>query len=463
MEVTVIPFGSAFVVGALPSGLYAALYLKSRGIRVFVSESKEICADARLSASASMLDKAGIPCEFGQNSEATMAEYDVVVVSPGVPPDASILRAARKAGKAVVGETEIASYAGLSVLGVTGSNGKSTTTAMLGEMISRAFPQAVTGGNLGPPVSQLLVEHPQTDVAVLEVSCFQLETIRSFHPRVGVFTNIVPNHLDRYGTMEAYVQTKMRLFENMRPDDYAVLNWDDPTLRRAGDDLVPAVYYFGLVPGTYRGAYVAGDSVLYRDGHTTERLFDRSDVRIPGQHNLVNAMSAALAAYLYGVVPTDIQKALCNFEGLSHRLEYVGSWRNIVFVNDSKATTPESVMTASAAMAGPYVVILGGSSKGISFDRMAQCLAQDTNLVAAVVLGTTGPAIAESIRSSGRTPVVYAGSLEDAVLKGVQLLPSGGTLLLSPACASFDMFRDFEERGDRFKEIVHTLAHQPAT
>lgn len=461
MEVTVIPFGSAFIVGALPSGLYAALYLKSRGIRVFVSESKEICADVRLSTSASMLNKAGIPCEFGRNSETTMIEYDVVVVSPGVPPNAPILGAARKAGKAVIGETEIASYAGLSILGVTGSNGKSTTTAILGKIISRAFPQAVTGGNLGIPVSQLLVEHPQADVAVLEVSCFQLETIRAFHPHVGVFTNVVPNHLDRYGTMEAYVQTKVRLFENMKPDDYAVLNRDDPVLREVGSRLSPAVYYFGLVPGAYRGVHVTGDFVLYTDGHTTERLFCRSDIRIPGQHNLVNAMSAALAAYLYGVMPTDIQTALREFEGLSHRLECVGSWRNIVFVNDSKATTPESVMTASAAMSGPYVVILGGSSKGISFDHMAWYLAHDTNLVAAVVLGTTGPTIAGSIRSSGRTPVVYAESLEDAVMKGIQLLPSGGTLLLSPACASFDMFRDFEERGDRFKEIVHTLMHRP--
>jgi UDP-N-acetylmuramoylalanine--D-glutamate ligase len=210
-----IPFNSAFVVGALPSGLYAALYLHDHGVDVFVSEFKQRSADEEFEHAVRLLQQVGVPFEFGQNTASIMAAYDVVVVSPGVPPEAPIVLAAAQLGKLIVGETEIAAYAGLSVLAVTGSNGKSTTTALLGEIVAEEYPDAVTGGNLGTPVSQLLVEHPLARRAVLEVSCFQLETIHTFHPRVAIFSNLVPNHLDRYGTMERYFTAKKRLFENM--------------------------------------------------------------------------------------------------------------------------------------------------------------------------------------------------------------------------------------------------------
>ncbi|MFZ2414352.1 MAG: Mur ligase family protein, partial [Candidatus Cryosericum sp.] len=248
-----IPFKSAFVVGASPSGLYAALYLHSHGIDVFVSEFKQQDADEKFEHAARLLQQAGIPFEFGQNTASIMTAFDAVVVSPGVPLEAPIIRAAEQLSRLIVGETEIAAYAGLSVLAVTGSNGKSTTTALLGEIVAQEYPDAVTGGNLGPPVSQLLVEYPTAGPAVLEVSCFQLETIHMFHPRVAIFSNLVPNHLDRYGTMERYFTTKKRLFENMTEDDTVVLNWDDPALRALGPTLKPATFYFGLEDGMFFG------------------------------------------------------------------------------------------------------------------------------------------------------------------------------------------------------------------
>jgi UDP-N-acetylmuramoylalanine--D-glutamate ligase len=357
-------------------------------------------------------------------------------------------------GKLIVGETEIAAYASLSVLAVTGSNGKSTTTALLGEIVAEAYPDAVTGGNLGTPVSQLLVEHPAAGPAVLEVSCFQLEAIHTFHPRVAVFSNLVPNHLDRYGTMERYFATKRRLFENMTVDDDVVLNWDDLALRALGPTLSPHVFYFGLCDDVFSGAHVIDGAIVFRDAAHSVELFRETDLRIPGRHNVANAMSAALAAFLYGISPDSIRRAVRGFNGLPHRLEHVGTAAGVTFVNDSKATTPESVMTAADAMTGPYVVILGGSSKNVSFDKMARHLAEDRNLVSAIVMGATGPAIEDALRKAGMKTIVHAESLEDAISNGVPLLSGVGTLLLSPACASFDMFRDFEQRGDRFRELV---------
>ncbi len=204
----------------------------------------------------------------------------------------------------------------------------------------------------------------------------------------------------------------------------------------------------------FAGAHVVDGAVVFKDATRTVELFRETDLRIPGRHNVANAMSAALAAFLYGISPGAICRGVRGFKGLPHRLEYVGTAGAVRFVNDSKATTPESVMTAADAMTGPYVVILGGSSKGVSFDRMARHLSRDVNLVSAVVMGATGGAIEESLHQAGVKTVVRAESLEDAVGNGVRLLSAGGTLLLSPACASFDMFRDFEQRGDRFKEIV---------
>ena len=450
-----IPFASAFVIGALPSGLYAALYLHRCGVRVFVSEGRSRDADEKFEQAAALLTSDGIPFEFGGNTPAIMATFDAVVVSPGVPLEAPILSAAAQLGKYIVGETEMASYAGLSVLAVTGSNGKSTTTALLGDIVTQEHSDAVTGGNLGTPVSQLLVEHPTARIAVLEVSCFQLETIHTFHPHVAIFSNLVPNHLDRYQTMERYFATKRRLFGNMTGDDYAVLNRDDAALRQLGPSLTASPYYFGLGTEPFKGVHLAGESVVFDDGAERVELFQTTDLRIPGRHNVANAMSAALGAYLYGVSPSAIVAGIRGFRGLPHRLEYVGESHGVIFINDSKATTPESVMIASDAMTGPYVVILGGSSKEVSFDNMAKHLARDRNMVSAVVMGATGSAIAESLRAAGVTSIVRATSLEDAIVQGTKGLGAGGTLLLSPACASFDMFRDFEQRGDRFKEIVH--------
>lgn len=452
-----IPFNSAFVVGVLSSGLYAALYLHDHGVNVFVSEFHQRSTDEKFEHAVRLLQQAGISFEFGQNTVSIMAAFDVVVVSPGVPPEAPIILAAVQMGKLIVGEIEIAAYANLSVLAVTGSNGKSTTTALLGEIVTQEYPNAVTGGNLGTPVSQLLVEHPLAGPAVLEVSCFQLETVHTFHPRVAIFSNLVPNHLDRYGTMERYFITKKRLFENMTVDDAVVLNWDDPALRVFGPTLSPSVSYFGLGDGVFSGAHVVDGSIVFKDAIRTVELFRETDLRIRGRHNVANAMSAALAAFLYGISPDVIRRAVGSFNGLPHRLEYVGTAGGVTFVNDSKATTPESVMTAADAMTGPYAVILGGSSKRVSFDKMAQHLAQDRNLVSAIVMGATGPAIEESLRKAGMNAIVRVESLEDATRNGVRLLSGGGTLLLSPACASFDMFRDFEQRGDRFREIVQSL------
>ncbi|HWQ22425.1 MAG TPA: UDP-N-acetylmuramoyl-L-alanine--D-glutamate ligase [Clostridia bacterium] len=451
-----IPFESAFVVGALPSGLYAALYLHDHGVEVFVSESKQRSADEKFELAVLLLERAGIPFEFGQNTPDIMTRFDAVVVSPGVPPEAPIMVAAARAGKFIAGETEIAAYAGLSVLAVTGSNGKSTTTALLGAIVAQEHPRVVTGGNLGTPVSQLLVEHPSAGPAVLEVSCFQLETIHEFHPKVALFSNLVPNHLDRYGAMERYFATKKRLFENMTADDAIVLNWDDPALRELGPTLCSRVFYFSLGDGAFPGVHLADGVIVFKDGATCVELFRETDLRVPGRHNVANAMSAALAAFLYGVSPGSIQRAVAGFNGLPHRLENAGTSHGVTFVNDSKATTPESVMTAVDAMSGAYVVILGGSSKDVSFDKMARHLAGDKNLEMAIVMGATGSEIEDSLRRAGMKRIVRVGSLEEAVGTGVQLLPAGGTLLLSPACASFDMFRDFEQRGDRFKEIVQS-------
>lgn len=448
-----IPFKSAFIVGALPSGLYAALYLHSKGIKVFVSEYKQQKDDENFSKAVALLNEQNIPFEFGKNTEVLLEEYEAIIVSPGVPLEAPIVQAALYLKKPVIGETEIAAYAGIESLAVTGSNGKSTTTALLGEIIKQKYPEAAIGGNLGTPVSQLLVEKPGTKLAVLEVSCFQLETIHAFHPRIAIFSNLVPNHLNRYGTMEKYYSTKKRLFKNMTEKDYILLNSEDPKLLELGGTLKQKIYYFGL-KNKLDGAQIKYGAVIFKDKEKEVELFKISDLLIPGKHNIINAMSAALAGYLYGVSPASIKNAIRNFRGLAHRLEFVGNNGKINFINDSKATTPESTVVGCQAMKEPYVVILGGSSKDVSFTKMARFLAKDKNLNAAVIMGETGEEIGKALKQEGVKKIIPAKSLEDSAAKGIQALNKGGTLLLSPACASFDMYKNFEERGDKFKKII---------
>ncbi len=443
------------IIGMARSGIAAAELVRQLNGVPFVSD---IQPREKLEEGIARLEKNNIVFECGGHSNKLL-ESDYLVISPGVPSSLGVIRKASDAGIPIFSEIELAYWVcrGL-VLAVTGSNGKTTTTALLGEICKASGRSTVVAGNIGMPFAAVARQVPEDGLAVLEVSSFQLERIEQFAPQVGLLLNLTPDHLDRYDSFETYCDAKCRLFENQTADQYAILNADDPVITGRSFPYQSRRLFFSIDENKYPDQPPEG--VLRRGGTLLGRLAGRemeivpvNRIGIPGAHNLANGAAAAAAAIAVGISPNIIASVLERFKGVEHRLEEVVFIGGVCFINDSKGTNIDAVIMALRSISGRINLIAGGRDKGGDFTRLLpSAQGKVENLI---LLGEARDKIFEQLGC--HIPVVMADSMSDAVQKAFNLSHPGDTVLLSPGCASFDMYRNFEERGKDFKNIVYRL------
>ncbi len=444
----------ALVVGLGRSGEAAARFLATRGAQVTATDS---LPEEKLGAAAETLRGLGVRLALGGREEARFEEQELIVVSPGVPWDLAPLAAARKRGAEVIGEVELAArFLRGPVIGVTGSNGKTTTTALIGHLLRESGVEAQVGGNIGKPypaATDLVETSRDGKWNVLELSSFQLESIRTLRAHIAVVLNVTPDHLDRHGTFEAYALAKSRVFLNQRPEDFAVLNADDPVCVGYREKTPARVVWFSRTRELQCGTSVqAGRVVVRRSGEET-RLAETAQIALRGAHNLENLLAAASAAWLAGAPPEAIARAAATFRAVEHRLEFVRRVRGVEYYNDSKATNVDATVKALESFAGGLWVILGGKDKGGDYRALRELLRARARGV--LLIGAAAEKIARQLE--GAAPLAEAGTLERAVALAAERAQAGDTVLLAPACASFDQFENYEHRGRVFKELVNRL------
>jgi UDP-N-acetylmuramoylalanine--D-glutamate ligase len=439
------------VVGLGKSGVASALFLKSQGAQVTVSDSK---SQDQLGKEIPVLLDHGIAVETGAHGERTFRGQDLIVVSPGVPVDAPPLVQARALGEPVIGEIELAAqFLPKNIVAITGSNGKTTTTTLTGEILAASGLPTLVGGNIGTPAVSLLGQsNPETTI-VLEVSSFQLETIESFRPKVAVVLNITPDHLDRHRTFDAYANAKARIFENQQPDDFTVLNADDETCVSFAKRTRAQVFWFSRRNEVPHGAYVAENAIIFRNLDSQHEVLPLSEIPLKGNHNVENVLAAVCSGLLMGCDLERVREAVRNFKAVEHRLEYVATIRGVDYYNDSKATNVDATIKALESFPGGIHLILGGKDKGSDYTVLNDLLRERVKRV--YTIGAAAEKIESHIK--GTTEISYTGTLDAAIRKAHDTAQPGDVVLLAPACASFDQFQNYEHRGRTFKEIVKSL------
>jgi len=446
---------SVVVVGMARSGLAAATMLAQRGARVFVSDAAPI---AKLTGGIAELDKHKVRYETGAHDPKCLDGADFVVTSPGVANDNILLATARQRGIPVFSEIEAAFWLSTApILAITGANGKTTTTSWLGAIYKHAGRLASVGGNIGNAYADFAPTLTPQSRAILEVSSFQLEYIATFRPHVAVVTNITPDHLDRHGSLAEYTRMKFRIFENQRENDIAVLNADDPisvaeeTRKKVG---MGTRWWISSTQPKSLGVWVAGKHLMYNDGRTAGLVPGSDRLIPPGLHNQMNAAAAVAMALADGLTPEEIEPGLTAFPGCEHRLEFVAEVNGVRFVNDSKATNPDSVAKAIVSFDRPLIVLMGGLDKGTDFSLLSDELKQRAR-----ALVFTGKAASKlEVELGSRLPYRTAAQFAEAFAIAADLAQPGDTVLLSPGCASFDQFDNYEHRGQVFKQLVREHA-----
>ncbi len=439
------------VVGLGKSGVASAIFLQEHGARVTVSDTK---SEVELrDAMPALLDR-GITVEAGGHGERTFRGQDLIVVSPGVPVDVPQLQQARAQGIPVIGEVELASrFLKGHVIAITGSNGKTTTTSLIGEVISWGGWEVQVGGNIGTPAISMVAESTSDTFNVLEISSFQLETIQTFHPMIAVVLNVTPDHLDRHHSFEAYVAAKTRIFENQVASDFAVLNIDDKVCSEMAARTRARVRWFSRKHPVENGAYVRDEKIWWVSDGDEQEIMPVSEVPLKGGHNLENVLAAVCVGRLVETEPHRIRKAVQQFKAVEHRLEHVATLNGVEFYNDSKATNVDATIKALEAFPGNILLILGGKDKGTSYTVLNDLVRERVKRVYTI------GAAAEKIESQvAGAPLERAGTLENAVRRAAEIAQAGDVVLLAPACASFDQFTSYEHRGRVFKEQVAALA-----
>ncbi|HKV92544.1 MAG TPA: UDP-N-acetylmuramoyl-L-alanine--D-glutamate ligase [Candidatus Angelobacter sp.] len=448
------------VVGLGRSGAASAIFLQEHGAKVIVSDSK---SEAQLQGDVTALLDRGISIETGQHGQRTFRDQDLIVVSPGVPSDQPQLQHARTMGIPVIGEVELAfRFLQGKVLAITGSNGKTTTTSLVGEILAKSGKKTLVGGNIGTPVISLAAQSAPDSLVVLEISSFQLESIEQFRPWIAAILNITPDHLDRHHTFEAYVNAKARIFENQRAeragenqqvDDFAVLNADDPTCVGLKDRVKAQLLWFSRKQRVESGAFLSGDQIVFRQNGKEQAVLGRSDIQLKGEHNLENVLAAVCMAMVAGCAPQQVRQAVSEFHAVEHRLELVATINGVTFYNDSKATNVDATVKALESFPGNIHIILGGKDKGSDYTVLNPLLRERVKRV--YLIGAASDKIASQVQNA--TAVVRSGILERAVRQAFDAAAPGDVVLLAPACASFDQFENYEHRGRVFKELVRSL------
>jgi UDP-N-acetylmuramoylalanine--D-glutamate ligase len=440
------------VVGLGKSGVASALFLKAHGARVTVSDSKP---EAELRDEILLLLDQGVTVETGGHGDRTFRGQDLIVVSPGVPFDAPQLEQARSLGEPVIGEIELAArFLPGPMIAITGANGKTTTTSLAGEIIACGNLPVLVGGNIGTPAITFVEQAKPETWIVLEVSSFQLETIVSFRPRIGVILNITPDHLDRHKTFENYVNAKARIFQNQGPDDFTVLNADDPTTAGLASRTPGQVFWFSRKKEVDRGAFVRGGRIFFHDRNGEREIMPVVEIPLKGAHNLENVLAGVAIGILSGCQPAKIRDAVKAFKAVEHRLEFVAQVAGVDYYNDSKATNVDATIKALESFPANIHLILGGKDKGSDYSVLNDLLRARVKRV--YTIGAAAAKIESQI--AGTTEIIPSQTLEKAVRHARESAVAGDVVLLAPACASFDQFENYEHRGRVFKELVQSLS-----
>lgn len=451
------------VVGLARTGVAASLFCSARGARVTATDRKN---EHELAETVVLLRAAGVSLALGGHEQASFREQDLLVVSPGIPVNAPLLEDARKLGIPVWSEVELAwRFLRGKLIAITGSNGKTTTTSLVAHILKTSAIPTLVGGNIGVPLLSLVDSSSDATVTVAEISSFQLENVEEFRPEVGVLLNLTPDHLDRHASFEEYAGAKMRMFENQSERDVAILNADDPEVTRRMPN-GPRVYWFSRKKRVTAGAFLLEEQIVFRAGGDETQLLRRSDITLRGEHNLENVLAACSAALLVGAPMAGIAEGVRSFAGVEHRLEFVGNVAGVQYYNDSKATNVDAALKAIEAFPKPQpssekgrlIVILGGKDKGSPYTPLREPLAARARDV--LLIGAAAEKIAADLE--GVTLLERAGTLDRAVQIAKDRAKAGDIVLLAPACASFDQFENYEQRGRIFKDLVAKLSAQTA-
>ena len=444
------------VIGLARTGVATALFCASRGARVTATDAR---TEKELSDAVLVLGKAGVVLELGGHRQELILDADLIIPSPGVPADAPLLQFARSKGVTIWSEIELA-YRFLKgrLIGITGSNGKTTTTSLIEHILRSAGFSTILAGNIGTPLISCVEKSSEKTVAVAELSSFQLELIEKFRPSISVFLNLTPDHLDRHHTLESYGAAKARIFQNQGESDSAVLNADDPGTTPYAP-AKPQVFWFSRKQRVAQGAFVKESEILFRREGTEEAILKLADIPLAGAHNVENVLAAVAATKLAGAESTAIAKGVRSFAGVEHRLEFVAEIGGVRFYNDSKATNVDATLKALDAFPGRILIILGGKDKGSDYTVLQARLRE--RAILALLIGVAAGKIEKQI--AGSVAIEQAGTLERAVETAAHAARAGDVVLLAPACASFDQFQNYEHRGRVFKELVHQLERQAAS
>lgn len=448
------------VVGLARTGVAASLFCAGRGAHVTATDQKR---EEELGATAAFLRASGVSLILGGH-EVDLGEQELVIVSPGVPVHAPLLDQARKLEIPVWSEIELAwRFLRGKLVAITGSNGKTTTTSLVAHILETAGISTLIGGNIGVPLLSLVDSSTDSTVTVAEISSFQLENVDEFCPEIGVLLNLTPDHLDRHGSFDEYADAKLRMFKNQSERDAAILNADDPEVTRRMPT-GPRVYWFSRKKRVAAGAFLLGEEIVFRTGGNETPVLQRADIGLRGEHNVENVLAACAAAFLVGAPIASIAAGVKSFPGVEHRLEFVAEVGGVKFYNDSKATNVDAALKAIEAFPEPepsskkgrLIVILGGKDKGSPYSPLRDPLAARARDV--LLIGAATEKIAADLE--GAAPLERAGTLDRAVqIAGGRAKP-GDIVLLAPACASFDQFENYEQRGRIFKELVAKLSTQ---
>ena len=439
------------VFGSGISGIGAVKLLEDHGAEVVLYDGNESLDQASLREQLG--EKTTIV--LGEFPEHLLEELELVVLSPGVPTDLPVILAMKEHGIQVIGEVELAYAFGKGdVLAITGTNGKTTTTSLLGEIMKCHQEEVFVVGNIGNPYTVAAGQMTERSVAVAEMSSFQLESIETFRPKVSAILNFTPDHLNRHHTMEAYVEAKKQIAKNQTAEDYCVLNYEDERTKAFGEEVKAQVLYFSSAHKLERGIYLDDGKMIYKNPEE-EIVCHVDELQILGIHNYENVMAAVAMAAVYGVPMDTIRKAILAFKGVEHRIEYVTEKDGVVYYNDSKGTNPDAAIKGIQAMNRKTVLIGGGYDKNSEYTEWIQAF--DGKVKQLILIGATREKIAQDAEKCGFHDYVFTDTFEEAVLLAAKTAKSGEAVLLSPACASWGMFPNYEVRGEKFKEIVNSL------
>ena len=443
------------VVGLARTGVATALFCAAHAATVTATDAR---AENEIGDAITPLRSTGVKLELGGHRENTFLEQDLIIPSPGVPADVPLLQAARAKGVTIWSEVELADrFLNGRLIGITGSNGKTTTTSLIEHILRNAGHSTILAGNIGTPLIARVEQTSDDTITVAELSSFQLELIETFRPNISVFLNLTADHLDRHHTLEAYGRAKARIFENQTETDNAVLNADDP----ATTPLAPAkphVYWFSRKQRVAQGAFVRESEIVFRHDGEEEAVLSLRDIPLAGAHNVENVLAAVAATRLAGAEPAAIARGVRSFAGVEHRLEFVAEIAGVRYYNDSKATNVDATLKALDAFPGRILIVLGGKDKGSDYTLLQRPLREKSIL--ALLIGAAAEKIEKQI--AGSVAIERAGTIERAVEIASHASRPGDVVLLAPACASFDQFQNYEHRGRVFKDLVRSLERQAA-